>query len=186
MGKVNKREGGEEEEETQGPTVGNGSARDVDGAGVLSVSADGEEWFKPALPNPDPSFLLSQRLMLIQGKQTSVSNYSGVSIVAETISLAFKVSHQQVYDVNVQRGAGPEMQSLQEAEGARQQGVSWEHAQWSPQTMQMQQQEQAPASWGWSQSSPPQPSSHPSLGSAPRVLHRTKHSPFHCVPSLTV
>lgn len=68
-----------------------------------SVSPDGDKWFKTAPRLLEARFppIIFQQLMLIKGKWTFVSNYSGMSTVAEKIGLALKVNYKQMYRTNV-------------------------------------------------------------------------------------
>lgn len=65
-------------------------------------------------PGNQVSPIVSQQLTLIKGKWTFLSNYSGMSVVEGKISLALKVSYEQMY-MQMSRETDPEVWSPQEA-----------------------------------------------------------------------
>ena len=130
--------------------------------------------------------IISQQLTLIKGKWTFVSNYSGMSIVAEKISLALKVNYKQMYHANVKRDW-----SLEKC------GVSEKPSEWvskrelealSPVTASSANPSTKNSNllpdMGVSHSCP-YSKCHPSSGSVPRFLNSTKCSSFHDVHFLT-
>lgn len=129
-------------------------------------------------------FIVSQQLTLIKGKWTFVSNYSRMSTVAETISLALKVNYKQMYHANVKRDWSLEKWGVSKKPSK---WVSkWELEVLSSVTASSAKSSSRTATffltWGVSHSHPfPKP--HLPLGSMPRFLNSTKRSSFHDVHS---
>lgn len=177
MGKVNNRDGGKEEEETQRLTLLNSSAGEVAEEGALWANTDGNKWFPTVHVLPAARPLLSpQQLTLEKGKLTFVSNYSGMSIVAEKIGLAFKFNYKQMYHANVKRDWSWNVESprSQVTEWASESG---KHSHLPSGAMQIPAPKQQSASWR-RESIIPRPN--PNLIS-PLVQNSTKHSSVHYV-----
>lgn len=129
--------------------------------------------------------IISQQLTLIKGKWMFVSNYSGMSIVAEKISLALKVNYKHMYHANVKRSWSLEKCSVSEKPSEcvnkrELEALSLVTASSAnPSTM-----NSNLPDMGVSHSCP-YSKRHPSLGSVPRFLNSTKCSSFHDVHFLT-